>query len=153
MALLERRGFREEDFARLHPGGSLGARWLRVGELMHRGAELPLVRPATPLLRAIYVMSTRKLGVAAVVDARRRLLGVVTDGDLRRMIERGVDFGATAVGAVMSRTPATTSEQEFGVQALRLMEARAITALPVTDPHGRVRGLVHLHDLLRAGIA
>ena len=95
MALLERRGFREEDFARLHPGGSLGARWLRVGELMHRGAELPLVRATTPLLRAIYVMSTRKLGVAAVVDARRRLLGVVTDGDLRRMIERGVDFAAT----------------------------------------------------------
>jgi len=153
MALLERRGFGEEDFARLHPGGALGARWLRVADLMHRGAELPLVRPETPLLRAIYVMSTRKLGVAAVVDGRRRLLGVVTDGDLRRMIERGVDFGATAVGAVMSRTPAVASEQEFGVQALRLMEARAITALPVTDPHGRVRGLVHLHDLLRAGIA
>jgi len=153
MALLERRGFGEEDFARLHPGGALGARWLRVADLMHRGDELPLVRPETPLLRAIYVMSTKKLGVAAVVDGRRRLLGVVTDGDLRRMIERGVDFGATAVGAVMSRTPATASEQEFGVQALRLMEARAITALPVTDPHGRVRGLVHLHDLLRAGIA
>jgi arabinose-5-phosphate isomerase len=152
MALLERRGFREEDFARLHPGGSLGARWLRVGELMHRGAELPLVRAATPLLRAIYVMSTRKLGVAAVVDARRRLLGVVTDGDLRRMIERGVDFAATPVGEVMTRTPVTVGEQEFGVQALRLMEARAITALPVTDPQGRLRGLVHLHDLLRAGI-
>jgi len=152
MALLERRGFREEDFARLHPGGSLGARWLRVGELMHRGAELPLVRATTPLLRAIYVMSTRKLGVAAVVDARRRLLGVVTDGDLRRMIERGVDFAATQVGEVMTRTPVTVGEQEFGVQALRLMEARAITVLPVVDAQGRLRGLVHLHDLLRAGI-
>jgi len=152
MALLERRGFREEDFARLHPGGTLGARWLRVGELMHRGAELPLVRGATPLLRAIYVMSTRKLGVAAVVDARRRLLGVVTDGDLRRMIERGVDFAATPVGDVMTRTPVTVGEQEFGVQALRLMEARSITALPVVDAQGRLRGLVHLHDLLRAGI-
>jgi len=119
---------------------------------MHRGAELPLVRAATPLLRAIYVMSTRKLGVAAVVDARRRLLGVVTDGDLRRMIERGVDFAATQVGEVMTRTPVTVGEQEFGVQALRLMEARAITVLPVVDAQGRLRGLVHLHDLLRAGI-
>jgi arabinose-5-phosphate isomerase len=153
MALLERRGFREEDFARLHPGGALGARWLRVADLMHRGAELPLVRKETPLLRAIYVMSTGKLGVAAVVDGRRRLLGVVTDGDLRRMIERGVDFGGTAVGEVMTPTPVTVAEQEYGIQALRLMESRAITALPVTDPRGRVRGLVHLHDLLRAGIA
>jgi len=152
MALLERRGFGEEDFARLHPGGALGARWLRVVDLMHRGAALPLVRPETPLLRAIYVMSSKKLGVAAVVDGRRRLLGVVTDGDLRRMIERGVDFGATAVGEVMTRTPVTVAEEEYGVQAVRLMEARAITTLPVTDPRGRVRGLVHLHDLLRAGI-
>jgi arabinose-5-phosphate isomerase len=153
MALLEQRGFGEEDFARLHPGGSLGARWLRVGELMHRGGELPLVREDTPLLRAIYVMSTRKLGVTAVVDGRRRLLGVVTDGDLRRMIERGVDFGGTPVGAVMTRTPVTVGAEEFGAQALRLMEARAITTLPVVDARGRVQGLVHLHDLLRAGVA
>lgn len=152
MALLERRGFGEEDFARLHPGGALGARWLRVADLMHRGTELPLVRAATPLLRAIYVMSTKKLGVAAVVDGRRRLLGVVTDGDLRRMIERGVDFPGTPVGDVMTRAPATIAEREFAVQALRQMESRAITALPVTDPQGRVRGLVHLHDLLRAGL-
>jgi arabinose-5-phosphate isomerase len=153
MALLERRGFGEEDFARLHPGGALGARWLRVSDVMHRGGELPLVREDTPLMRAIYVMSTRKLGVAAVVDGGRRLLGVVTDGDLRRMIERGVDFGGTGVGEVMTRTPVTVTEQEYAVQALRLMEARAITALPVTDQRGRVRGLVHLHDLLRAGVA
>jgi len=153
MALLERRGFREEDFARLHPGGKLGARWLRVSDLMHRGADLPLVREKTPLLRAIYVMSSRKLGIAAVVDSRRRLAGVVTDGDLRRMIERGVDFAGSLVGEVMTRTPVTIDEQEFGVQALRLMESRSITALAVTDAAGRLRGLVHLHDLLKAGIA
>jgi len=153
MALLERRGFREEDFARLHPGGKLGARWLRVADLMHRGEALPLVRESTPLLQAIYVMSTKKLGVAAVTDARRRLAGVVTDGDLRRMIERGVDFAGSSVGDVMTRTPVTVDEGEFGVQALRLMESRSITALPVTDAAGRLRGLVHLHDLLKAGIA
>ena len=153
MALLERRGFREEDFARLHPGGKLGTRWLRVAELMHRGADLPLVRVTTPLLKAIYVMSSRKLGIAAVVDSRRRIAGVVTDGDLRRMIERGVDFGGTLVGEVMTRTPVTIGEQEFGVQALRLMESRSITALAVTDDTGRLRGLIHLHDLLKAGIA
>jgi len=153
MALLERRGFREEDFARLHPGGKLGTRWLRVAELMHRGADLPLVRVTTPLLKAIYVMSSRKLGIAAVVDSRRRIAGVVTDGDLRRMIERGVDFGGTLVGEVMTRTPVTIGEEEFGVQALRLMESRSITALAVTDDTGRLRGLIHLHDLLKAGIA
>ena len=153
MALLERRGFREEDFARLHPGGKLGTRWLRVADLMHRGADLPLVRVTTPLLKAIYVMSSRKLGIAAVVDSRRRIAGVVTDGDLRRMIERGVDFGGTLVGEVMTRTPVTIGEEEFGVQALRLMESRSITALAVTDDTGRLRGLIHLHDLLKAGIA
>jgi arabinose-5-phosphate isomerase len=153
MALLERRGFREEDFARLHPGGKLGAKWLRVAELMHRGAGLPLVRASTPLLRAVYVMSSAKLGVAAVVDARRRLAGVVTDGDLRRMIERGVDFAGSRVGDVMTREPVTIGDQEYGVQALRLMESRSITALPVTDAAGRLRGLIHLHDLLKAGVA
>jgi arabinose-5-phosphate isomerase len=153
MALLERRGFREEDFARLHPGGKLGARWLRVADLMHRGADLPLVRANTPLLRAIYVMSSRKLGIAAVVDSRRRLAGVVTDGDLRRMIERGVDFASSSVGEVMTPTPVTIGEQEYGVQALRLMESRSITALAVTDAAGRLRGLIHLHDLLKAGVA
>ena len=153
MALLERRGFREEDFARLHPGGKLGTKWLRVADLMHRGAELPLVREATPLLKAIYVMSSKKLGIAAVTDARRRLTGVVTDGDLRRMIEKRIDVAGSRVSDVMTRTPVTIAEQDYGAQALRLMESRAITALPVTDAAGRLRGLVHLHDLLKAGIA
>jgi len=153
MALLEHRGFREEDFARLHPGGKLGTRWLRIVDLMHRGADLPLVREKTPLLQAIYIMSSHKLGIAAVVDARRRLLGIVTDGDLRRMIARGVDFTRTLAGEVMTRTPVTVDEKEFGVQAMRLMESRTITALAVTDAAGRLRGLIHLHDLLKAGIA
>jgi len=153
MALLEHRGFREEDFARLHPGGKLGTRWLRVADLMHSGADLPLVREKTPLLRAVYIMSSHKLGIAAVVDTRRRLVGVVTDGDLRRMIERGVDFSRISAGEVMTRTPVTVSEKEFGVQAMRLMESRAITALAVTDSAGRLRGMIHLHDLLKAGIA
>ena len=153
MALLEYRGFGEEDFARLHPGGKLGTRWLRVVDLMHRGADLPLVREKTPLLQAIYIMSSCKLGIAAVVDSRRRLAGVVTDGDLRRMIERGVDFALTTTGEVMTRNPVTVEEKEYGVQAMRLMESRSITALAVTEGTGKLRGLLHLHDLLKAGIA
>lgn len=153
MALLEHRGFSEEDFARLHPGGKLGTRWLRVADLMHRGADLPLAREKTPLLRAVYIMSSHKLGIAAVVDARRRLAGVVTDGDLRRMIERGIDFSKAQAGEVMTRNPVSIDEQEYGVQALRLMESRSITALAVTDAAGRLKGLLHLHDLLKAGIA
>jgi len=153
MALLEHRGFSEEDFARLHPGGKLGTRWLRVGDLMHHGAELPLVREKTPLLEAVYIMSSRKMGIAAVVDGRRRLAGIVTDGDLRRMIERGIDFSTTQTGEVMTRNPVTIGEKEYGVQSLRLMESRSITALAVTDDAGRLRGLIHLHDLLKAGIA
>jgi arabinose-5-phosphate isomerase len=152
-ALLEKRGFREEDFARLHPGGSLGKKWLRVGDLMHRGEDLPTVKGATPLLEAVYVMSSKKLGVAAVVDGRGKLKGIVTDGDLRRMIERGVDFPGTPVRDVMHTDPWCVEEKELGVQALRLMESKAITALTVTDGRGKLVGLIHMHDLLRAGIA
>jgi len=151
-ALLEKRGFREEDFARLHPGGNLGKKWLRVGDLMHRGEDLPTVKASTPLLEAVYVMSSKKLGVAAVVDGRGKLKGIVTDGDLRRMIERGVDFPGTPVRDVMHTDPWCVEERELGVQALRLMESKAITALTVTDSRGKLVGLIHMHDLLRAGI-
>jgi arabinose-5-phosphate isomerase len=151
-ALLEKRGFREEDFARLHPGGSLGKKWLRVGDLMHRGEELPAVKGATPLLEAVYVMSSKKLGVAAVVDGRGKLKGIITDGDLRRMIEKGVDFSRTPVREVMHADPWCVGERELGVQALRMMESKAITSLTVTDGRGRLVGLIHMHDLLRAGI-
>jgi len=151
-ALLEKRGFKEEDFARLHPGGNLGKKWLRVGDLMHRGEDLPTVKGSIPLLEAVYVMSSKKLGVAAVVDGRGKLKGIVTDGDLRRMIERGVDFPGTPVRDVMHTAPWCVEEEELGVQALRLMESKTITALTVTDGRGRLVGLIHMHDLLRAGI-
>jgi arabinose-5-phosphate isomerase len=152
-ALLERRGFGEEDFARLHPGGALGKKWLRVDELMHRGDELPLVKKNTPLFEAVCVMSSKKLGVAGVVDGRGRLKGIITDGDLRRMIETRIDFASTPVQEVMTPDPQCIGERELGVQALRLMESRTITSLMVTSPGGRLVGLIHMHDLLRAGIA
>lgn len=151
-ALLEKRGFCEEDFARLHPGGNLGKKWLRVGELMHRGGDLPVVKGRTTLLQAVYVMSSKKLGVTAVVDGRERLRGVITDGDLRRMIEKGVDFESTPVEKIMTRDPLCIGEDELGVQALRLMETRAVTSLMVTSGGEKLTGLIHLHDLLRAGI-
>lgn len=152
LALLERRGFREEDFARLHPGGALGKKWLRVADLMHRGGDLPVVRADTPLLEAVCVMSSKKLGVAAVVDGQDRLKGIVTDGDLRRMIENRVDFSSTPVSKVMTSDPWSISEEELGVQALRFMESKTITSLVITGRGGRLTGLIHMHDLLRAGI-
>lgn len=152
MALLEKRGFREEDFARLHPGGKLGKKWLRITDLMHRGDSLPLVDGKMNLLEAVFVMSSKKLGVAIVLDGRKRHRGIITDGDLRRMIEKRVDFQKTASRDVMTKDPAVITEDEFAVQALRLMESRAITSLLVTDGRGRLKGLVHMHDLLKAGI-
>lgn len=152
-ALLERRGFGEEDFARLHPGGSLGKKWLRVGELMHRGEDLPAVTGDTPLLEAVCVMSSKKVGVTAVVDSRGRLKGVVTDGDLRRMIESRIDFPGTPVQAVMTVDPKCIGQEDLAVSALRLMEEKAITSLMVTAGGGELIGLIHMHDLLRAGIA
>ena len=152
-ALLEKRGFGEEDFARLHPGGSLGKKWLRVGELMHRGEDLPTVAGDTPLLEAVCVMSSKKVGVTAVVDSRGRLKGIVTDGDLRRMIEGRIDFSGTPVRAVMTIDPQCIGQDELAVAALRLMEKKAITSLMVTAGGGELIGLIHMHDLLRAGIA
>jgi len=152
-ALLEKRGFGEEDFARLHPGGSLGKKWLRVGELMHRGEDLPTVAGDTPLLEAVCVMSSKKVGVTAVVDSRGRLKGIVTDGDLRRMIEGRIDFSGTPVRAVMTVDPQCIGQDELAVAALRLMEKKAITSLMVTAGGGELIGLIHMHDLLRAGIA
>jgi arabinose-5-phosphate isomerase len=152
MALLEKRAFREEDFARLHPGGSLGKKWLRVGDLMHLGEDLPVVSDSTSLIEAVTVMSAKRFGVTAVVDSRRKLKGIITDGDLRRAIEKGVDFASTAVRDVMTLDPLRIGAEELGVQALRLMEARSVTALMVTEEDGTLHGLVHLHDLLKAGI-
>jgi arabinose-5-phosphate isomerase len=149
MALLVRKGFREEDFASLHPGGKLGKRLMRVEHLMHGGSELPLVPGATPMRDVIYEMSRKGLGMTCVVDAEGRLEGIITDGDLRRHMAAMPDILDRSAGDVMTRGPATIDRSMLAVQALSLMEQRKITSLPVVDERRVVEGVVHLHDLWR----
>ena len=148
IALLERRGFKEEDFARLHPGGRLGKKFQRVENLMHAGDDLPRVAPNAPMPDVIYEMSRQGLGMTTVVDDGLRLVGIVTDGDLRRLMQKRKDeaLQLTARDA-MTPNPATIARTELAATALRLMEERKITSLVVTDSDGRVEGVLHLHDL------
>jgi arabinose-5-phosphate isomerase len=147
VTLSERRGFQEEDFANLHPGGKLGKRLARVESLMHTGEALPRVKPSTKMPDVIYEMSRKKLGVTAVVEGDR-LVGIVSDGDLRRLLEkRGKDVMDLTAGEAMTRDPKTISGGEFAATALALMEEKKITSLMVVDGVGTLRGIVHLHDL------
>src|SRR5499427_774445 len=147
VALSDKRGFKEEDFANLHPGGKLGKRLARVESLMHAGDAVPRVSASTGMPEVIYEMSSKKLGVTAVVDGDR-LLGVISDGDLRRLLERrGKDTLDLTAADCMTRTPKTIGPQEFAASALARMEEMKITSLVVVDAHKSVLGIVHLHDL------
>ncbi|HEX2253518.1 MAG TPA: KpsF/GutQ family sugar-phosphate isomerase [Thermoanaerobaculia bacterium] len=149
MALLEARGFTRDDFARLHPAGSLGKRLLRVRELMHAGDDLPRVAPETPMREAIYEMSRKRLGITAVVDAEGRLAGCISDGDLRRALERDEHLLARTAGECAQPSPRTIDGGELAAAALQVMEEARITSLFVCDEAGRLEGIVHLHDLWR----
>jgi arabinose-5-phosphate isomerase len=147
VTLSERRGFKEEDFANLHPGGKLGKKLARVESLMHSGDALPRVSLQTKMPDVIYEMSRKKLGVTAVVDGEK-LLGVISDGDLRRLLEkRGKDVMDLTAGEAMTRDPKTISKDAFAASALALMEEKKITSLLVVDNAKRLEGIVHLHDL------
>jgi arabinose-5-phosphate isomerase len=147
VTLSERRGFKEEDFANLHPGGKLGKRLARVESLMHTGDALPRVSPSTKMLDVIYEMSRKKLGVTAVVEGER-LVGIISDGDLRRLLEkRGKDVMDLTAGEAMTRSPKTIGAGEFAASALALMEEKKITSLMVVDASAKLEGIVHLHDL------
>lgn len=147
VALSERRGFKEEDFANLHPGGKLGKRLARVESLMHAGEALPCVMPSTRMPDVIYEMSRKKLGVTAVVEADR-LVGIISDGDLRRLLEkRGKDVMDLTAGEAMTRSPKTIAKHEFAATAIAIMEEKKITSLMVVDEVGKLEGIVHLHDL------
>jgi arabinose-5-phosphate isomerase len=149
VALSEMRGFKEEDFANLHPGGKLGKRLARVQALMHSGDEVPRVTAQTGMPDVIYEMSRKKLGMTAVVEGDR-LLGVISDGDLRRLLEqRGKDALDLTAEDCMTRTPKTIAAEEFAATALARMEEMKITSLVVMDAavDGRVLGVLHLHDL------
>jgi len=149
MALVERRGFTLDDFARIHPGGRLGKKVLTAGHLMHAGDAVPIVRSGTPLRDAIRVISDKRLGMTCVAAADGTLAGIVTDGDLRRALARGENLLTLKVDDAMTAKPVTIARQELAAGALRLMEARRITALVVTDEGGRIDGVLHLHDLWR----
>lgn len=153
VALLEARGFTAEDFARSHPGGRLGKRLLvHVRDIMHTGEEIPQVRPAVSLQQAILQMTCKKLGMTAITDDEGKLLGIFTDGDLRRSFEKGLDLQEQPISALMTPHCRSIDGDSLAVEALNLMQEYAITVLPVVQD-GRVTGIIHMHDLLRAGIA
>lgn len=147
MALLVRRGFREEDFASLHPGGKLGKRFLRVRDLMHKGDEVPLVREETNMRDVIYEMSKKRFGIAAVVDGDGVLKGAISDGDLRRLLERDEQVLHKTASDSMKGQPVTIRSSELASAALQLMEERKITSLFIVDETRRVEGIIHIHDL------
>jgi arabinose-5-phosphate isomerase len=148
MVLLVRKGFNQDDFANLHPGGKLGKRLMRVEQLMHAGDELPAVQARTPMRDVIYEMSRKGLGMTCVLDAGGRLEGIITDGDLRRHMTANAVLDRCAAD-VMTRGPVTVGRAMLAAEALNMMERRKITSLVVLGPGGRVDGVVHLHDLWR----
>jgi arabinose-5-phosphate isomerase len=153
IALLGRRGLQADDLAQLHPGGRLGRLLVRVEELMHVGAAVPVVDEDAPLDLVIAEMSRKRLGATAVVDASGRLAGIVTDGDLRRALQRRAAGPAVTARELMTRSPRTIVRTALAASALELMERHAITQLLIVDGAGGVDGILHLHDLLRAKIA
>lgn len=155
VALLVKRGLKQEDFAFFHPGGNLGKKlFIKVKDLMHTGDALPFVSPQTEMTKAVVEISSKRLGVAIVSDAGKKILGVLTDGDIRRGIEKwGKDFFDMKAGEVMTKNPKTISEDELAVKALSIMETHSITSLAVPDSDGKAIGVIHLHDILKQGIA
>ena len=147
VALSQKRGFKEEDFANLHPGGKLGKRLTRVSALMHSGDALPSVVPSAPITQVIYEMSRKGLGMTTVVEDGK-LAGVISDGDLRRLLERhGKEVFDLTASECMTREPKTIGPDSFAIAALDIMEQKKITALPVVDDKGHLLGVLHLHDL------
>lgn len=155
VVLLKKKGFKEEDFAMLHPGGTLGRKLLiRVEDIMHKGDEIPKVTKGTVMREALFEMTSKRLGVTTVVDNKDRLIGIITDGDLRRLIEnrKGEDIWDFKVEQVMTKNPKTIPHNALGATAVAKMEEHAITSLLITNKQRKLIGIIHLHDLLKAGV-
>ena len=153
VALLDAKGFGEADFARSHPGGNLGRRLLtHVRDIMHTGAVVPAVRDDALLSEAILEMSRKRLGMTAIVDDVQRVLGIYTDGDLRRTLEKRLDFTTTPVNTVMSRKPRTIGPDNLAAEAVQIMEQHKINQMLVVDASHKLVGALNMHDLLRAKV-
>lgn len=153
VALLEARGFSADDFARSHPGGSLGRRLLmRVEDVMRRGEALPRVLPTAPLAEGLLEMTRKGLGLTAVLDEQERVIGVFTDGDLRRVVDRRIDVHSASMSQVMTRGGRVIEPRELASAAAQLMERHRVTALLVVDSERRLIGALNVHDLMRAGV-
>lgn len=155
LALLVKRGFREEDFALLHPGGTLGRKLLlRVEDLMHTGNEIPLIEEDTPVKEGLLEMTSKRMGVTGVCNKHGVLVGIITDGDLRRALEKGDDVLSKKASTIMTSQPKTISKDDLAATALRKMEEFSITSLFILDDDGsrKPSGIIHMHDLLRAGV-
>lgn len=153
IALLEARGFTEHDFAQFHPGGSLGKRLLHIAEIMHTGNAVPKVLEDCLLDEALLEITRKRLGMTAIVDEDNILQGIFTDGDLRRTLDGGHDIHKTKIQVVMTRNCITIPAQTLAAEALKIMEQKKITALIVVNETHNPVGVVHMHDLLRAGVA
>lgn len=153
IALLERRNFKEDDFAMIHPGGSLGKKLLfKVSDLMHTHQDIPKVTTCISMKDALREMSSKKLGFTCVVDEENKLVGIITDGDLRRLIEKISNIWDLSAGEAMTKNPKTISKTDLAAKAIAIMEKYAITSLVVVDNDKEIEGVIHLHDLLKAGV-
>ena len=152
VALLEVRGFTEEDFALFHPGGAIGRRLLTVGDVMHTGEDIPRVAANLPVREAIFEITSKKLGFTTVVDGEDLLMGIITDGDLRRLMERETDPLTLTASKIMTRDPKIIHKDSLAAKALGIMEEHSITSLVVGEESGRIEGVIHLHDILKAGV-
>jgi arabinose-5-phosphate isomerase len=149
MCLMVKRGFKEEDFARLHPGGKLGKKLMKVSALMRTGDDIPIVTAGTVMKDVIYEMSRKGIGITAVIDAEDQVVGVISDGDLRRHLEHDTQLLTKKAEEVMTRNPKTIPANELATTALNLMEEKRITALLILDKDHRIQGIIHVHDLWR----
>jgi arabinose-5-phosphate isomerase len=154
VALLVKRGFRQEDFASFHPGGSLGKKlFVRVQDLMHVGEALPVTPAQTPVMDAVMEISSKRLGITVITNEDGKMIGIITDGDVRRGLQKfGKDFFEMKAEEVMTKNPRTICGDELAAKALSVMQTHSITSLVVPDSEGVVTGIIHLHDILKEGI-
>lgn len=152
MVLLDKRGFTADDFAALHPGGSIGRNLVKVSQLMHKDGEVPMVDSRTPFSRIVLEITSKRLGVTTVIDGDSRLLGIITDGDLRRAFESKKNIDKLIAADIMTKNPRIISSDKLAIEALNLMEKHKITSLVVAENDKRVIGIIHMHDILQAKV-